>query len=74
MARWEGRRRPAQHSRPRSAWIPASGAAHGALALWYESIRDFAAAEKEYRLNVTLAPEDETARLNLARVRRITER
>jgi tetratricopeptide (TPR) repeat protein len=49
---------------------PASGAAHGALALWYESIRDFAAAEKEYRMNVGLAPEDETARLSLARVRR----
>src|SRR4030095_1801372 len=37
---------------------PASGAAHGALALWYESIHDLAAAEKEYSLNVALAPDD----------------
>jgi tetratricopeptide (TPR) repeat protein len=50
---------------------PASGAAHGALGLWYESLRNFAAAEKEYSLNVTLAPEDETARVSLARVKRI---
>ena len=52
---------------------PGSGAAHGALALWYESIRNFAAAENEYKANVILAPEDETARLNLARLRRITK-
>jgi len=50
---------------------PASGAAHGALGLWYESLRNFAAAEREYRTNVTLAPDDETARLSLARVKRI---
>jgi Flp pilus assembly protein TadD len=52
---------------------PASGAAHGALALWYESIRNFAAAENEYKLNVTLAPDDETARQNLERIRRMAK-
>jgi tetratricopeptide (TPR) repeat protein len=46
---------------------PASGPAHGALALWYESIHKLAAAEKEYSINVALAPDDETARLSLAR-------
>jgi hypothetical protein len=42
------------------------------LGLWYESIRDFAAAEKEYRRNVYLLPDDEAARLSLARLRRTT--
>jgi tetratricopeptide (TPR) repeat protein len=51
---------------------PDSGPAHGALGLWYESIRDFAAAEKEYRRNVYLLPDDEAARLSLARLRRTT--
>jgi Tfp pilus assembly protein PilF len=50
---------------------PASGAAHGALALWYESIHNLAAAEKEYSINVSLAPDDDTARVSLARLRRM---
>lgn len=50
---------------------PDSGVAHGALALWYESIRDFSAAEREYGKNVALNPEDDTARLGLARVSRL---
>jgi Flp pilus assembly protein TadD len=49
----------------------ASGAAHGALALWYENTRDFAAAEREYSINVSLDPSDRTARRGLERVRRL---
>jgi hypothetical protein len=47
---------------------PTSAAAHGALALWYESIGNYAAAEREYRSNVALDPLDQTARISLARV------
>lgn len=50
---------------------PASGDAHGALALWYESNRDFSAAEREYGRNVALNPEDEAARRGLERVSRL---
>ena len=50
---------------------PVSGAAHGALGLWYESTRNFVAAEKEYRMNVALAPDDETAHVSLERVSRL---
>jgi Flp pilus assembly protein TadD len=50
---------------------PFSGAAHGALGLWYESIHNLAAAEKEYKTNLALAPGDETARVSLARVKRL---
>jgi hypothetical protein len=50
---------------------PDSAAAHGALALWYESIHDFAAAEREYNTNLLLNPEDSTARMSLARINRL---
>ena len=52
---------------------PSSGTAHGALALWFESIHNFSAAEREYSTNVALDPEDATARLSLARVTRMKD-
>ena len=48
---------------------PHSGAAHGALALWYELTRDFAAAEREYAVTLSLSPEDAVARAGMVRVR-----
>jgi tetratricopeptide (TPR) repeat protein len=48
---------------------PHSGAAHGALALWYELTRDFAAAEREYAVTLSLSPEDAVARSGMERVR-----
>jgi Tfp pilus assembly protein PilF len=52
---------------------PSSGTAHGALALWYESIHNFSAAEREYSRNVALDPGDETARAGVARVTRMKD-
>jgi Flp pilus assembly protein TadD len=50
---------------------PNSGAAHGALALWYEATRNFAAAEREYAANLALDPDDATAWAGIERVRRM---
>ena len=50
---------------------PRSGMAHGALALWYESIHDFTSAEREYRTNAALDPDDEAARRGLAHLKRM---
>jgi hypothetical protein len=50
---------------------PRSGNAHGALALWYESIHDVAAAEREYTANAALDPSDDVARRSLERLRQL---
>ena len=47
---------------------PSSAAAHGALALWYESIGAYAEAAREYKTNVSLDPDDKTARESLLRI------
>ena len=47
---------------------PDSATAHGSLALWYEKVRDFAAAEHEYRLALALNGSDAWALTGLIRV------
>jgi len=48
----------------------ASAPAHGALAIWHENTGDLRAAEREFSINVSLAPDDQAARQGLERVRR----
>lgn len=48
---------------------PNSASAHGSLALWYEKVRDFPAAEKEYRYALALNRSDTWAQIGLVRVR-----
>jgi hypothetical protein len=48
---------------------PNSQSAHGSLALWYESVHDLAAAEREYRAAAKLDRSDLWARFGLMRTR-----
>jgi tetratricopeptide (TPR) repeat protein len=50
---------------------PHSATAHSALALWYESTRDLARAEREYRTSVALDPEDRNSRYRLMQLHQI---
>jgi hypothetical protein len=50
---------------------PASTRAHRALALWYESVSNFTAAEDEYRRSLSVDRNDQDALLSLARVRQM---
>jgi tetratricopeptide (TPR) repeat protein len=47
---------------------PDSGTAHGSLALWYEKVKDFTAAEQEYRRAIALNRSDAWAQIGLMRV------
>jgi protein O-mannosyl-transferase len=48
---------------------PNSESAHGSLALWYEKINNFAAAEQEYRRALSLDHTDSWAQIALIRLR-----
>jgi tetratricopeptide (TPR) repeat protein len=50
---------------------PGSAAAHGSLGLWYESVGDYSAAEREYTTSLSINPADHSARASLERVRRL---
>jgi tetratricopeptide (TPR) repeat protein len=47
---------------------PRSVAAHDAFGLWYETVANRLAAEKEYRTSLALDPNDRAARVGIARV------
>lgn len=47
---------------------PRAGSAHAALGLWYESVRNYDAAQREYTTSVSLDPHDNAARYALIRV------
>lgn len=49
---------------------PRSVPAHNALALWYESVKDLANAEREYVSSLAIDPGNRTARTRLVGVRR----
>jgi hypothetical protein len=50
---------------------PASAPAHRALALWYESVYNFTAAETEYRRSLAVDRNDRDTLVSLARVRQL---
>jgi tetratricopeptide (TPR) repeat protein len=50
---------------------PGSATAHGSLGLWYESVGDYLAAEREYAASLSIDPADRGARESLERVRRL---
>jgi tetratricopeptide (TPR) repeat protein len=46
---------------------PNAGSPHRSLALWYEALHDFDAAQREYRTALAIDPHDSLARAGLAR-------
>ncbi len=53
---------------------PASETAHGSLALWFENARNLSAAEKEYRVAMSLDRSDPWAKAGFNRVREMEAR
>jgi Tfp pilus assembly protein PilF len=51
---------------------PGSVGAHDAFGIWYESVDNLKAAEKEYRTSLALDRYDRAAQLGIARVRQAT--
>jgi protein O-mannosyl-transferase len=51
---------------------PTSESAHGSLALWFEKVKDFPAAEQEYRTALSLNRRDTWAQARLLRVQAMT--
>jgi len=51
---------------------PTSESAHGSLALWFENVKDFPAAEQEYRAALSLNRRDTWAQARLLRVQAMT--
>jgi Tfp pilus assembly protein PilF len=53
---------------------PDSASAHRSLAMWYEAVADYAAAEREYSRSLALDRSNREATLGLLRVRQFRAR